>query len=89
MNEREALLRAALIELESSDDGGEAPDPIKDLPLAVQNAMTEEEKKKRREEASASKDEGDEEVIKRAETLTEILKEYVEGKFADLSNDTF
>jgi len=86
VNEREEQLRAALIELESGDDDGD-DDPVDSLPAAVKNSMSDAEKQKLREDASASKEEGDEEIIERANTLTEILKMYVEGKIAD-SNDS-
>jgi len=86
MNEREQQLLVALIQLESGDDAGGDPDPIQNLPAAVKNAMTQEEKDAKKAEAKAAKDEGDDEIIKRAETLTAILKAYVEGKISDDNN---
>jgi hypothetical protein len=89
MNEREQQLLSALIILESGDDGGGEPDPIEDLPKAVKDAMTEEEKDAKKAEARAAKDEGDEEIVKRAEKLTQILKAYVEGKISDNGDGVF
>ena len=89
MNEREQQLLSALILLESGDDGGGEPDPIEDLPKAVKDAMTDEEKDAKKAEARAAKNEGDEEIVKRAETLTEILKAYVVGKISDNGDGVF